>query len=190
MKAVLVKKIDGFDHYYISREGEVMSTNFHRTGRCQVLKPYTNNGGYQTVSLCKNGTVKIGMVHRLVAETFIPNPNNLPCVNHKDENKTNNHVDNLEWCTPKYNCNYGTRNSRMKRKLRENNKHKKQVAQISLDGTIVKIWDSMREAARNGYVFSNIWSCCNHINKTHKNYKWEYTLENNTQENTEELWEF
>ena len=79
----------------------------------KILKPVCNKNGYLKVNLCKNGKVKIYSLHRLVAKTFIPNPDNLPCVNHKDEDKTNNYPYNLEWCTHEYNNNYGTHNERI-----------------------------------------------------------------------------
>ena len=72
-----------------------------------ILSPKNNGTGYFIVCLYKNKTHKYYLIHRLVALTFLPNPNNLPCVNHKDEDKTNNRVDNLEWCDQKYNVNYG-----------------------------------------------------------------------------------
>ena len=76
--------------------------------RGKILKPVYDKNGYLKVFLCKNGKGTYFRVHRLVAKTFIPNPDNLPCVNHKDEDKTNNYPYNLEWCTDEYNKNYGT----------------------------------------------------------------------------------
>ena len=85
------------------------------------------NGGrkYIQVILCKNGKTKAFLVHRLVAEAFIPNPNNLPCVNHKDENPKNNHVDNLEWCTYSYNNTYNGRIDNCKQKISNSLKGRK-----------------------------------------------------------------
>ena len=85
------------------------------------LRGYLNERGYRKVCLTKNKHSKIRFVHRLVAEAFIPNPNKLPQINHKDEDKTNNHVDNLEWCTNKYNTNYG---EKRKQKLSINAKNR------------------------------------------------------------------
>ncbi len=82
----------------------------------KILKQSKNYKGYLFVGLCKNGKEKKYKVHRLVAEAFIDNPNNLPQVNHKNENKECNISNNLEWCTNKYNCNYGTRNERIYKK--------------------------------------------------------------------------
>lgn len=78
-----------------------------------IRKTRINFKGYETIKLSKNGFDKNFQIHRLVAQAFIPNPNNLPQINHKDENKLNNNVNNLEWCTNKYNSNYGTRNTKI-----------------------------------------------------------------------------
>lgn len=104
--------------YEVSNEGNVRSLNYRHTGKVQVLKLSVNRYGYLQVNLhSKEGKQKTYKVHRLVAQAFIPNPNNLPEVNHKDENKTNNCVENLEWCDRKYNNNYGSRNEKMSKTL-------------------------------------------------------------------------
>ena len=119
------KEIPGYEGYYeISNVGRVRSLT--RTITCKDGRQYTmkgdikflslNNKGYYMVNLYKNDKGKKVFVHRLVAEAFIPNPNNLPVVNHKDENPLNNNVDNLEWCTQKYNINYGTNRERSAQK--------------------------------------------------------------------------
>ena len=92
----------------VSNNGLFKYLNFNRTGKEHLLIPRLNNKGYQMVCLSKNGVARNYTVHKLVALAFIPNPNNLPEVNHKDENKLNNRADNLEWCSPTYNVNYGT----------------------------------------------------------------------------------
>jgi hypothetical protein len=91
-----------------NKEGRIRSV---KTGK--ILKPGKDKCGYSHVTLCKDGKTSRFQVHRLVATAFIPNPDNLPVVNHKDENPSNNCVDNLEWCTVKYNVNYGTCKQRM-----------------------------------------------------------------------------
>lgn len=83
-----------------------------KNGKIKPIKLVTTQSGYVVVTLCNKGQ-RVVAVHRLVAEAFIPNPDNLPQVNHKDEDKTNNNVENLEWCTSKYNNNYGTRCERI-----------------------------------------------------------------------------
>ena len=107
------KDIEGYEGLYqVSNLGRVKSLNYHRSWKEQCLKP-GKVCGYLYVILSKDGEVYGKYVHILVAEAFIPNPFNLPYVNHKDEVKTNNCVSNLEWCTAKYNTNYGTGMRRM-----------------------------------------------------------------------------
>lgn len=107
------KDIKGYeDLYQISNMGNVRSLNYSRTGKTEILRPGSDRG-YLCVGLCKNGKAKTYRVHRLVAQAFIPNPDELPCINHIDEDKTNNRVENLEWCDHAYNNNYGTRNERV-----------------------------------------------------------------------------
>ena len=104
--------------YQISNYGRVQS--FERNGtKGGILKSAKTKLGYMRVNLCKNNLHKSFSVHRLVALVFIPNPDNLPCVNHKDENKENNHVENLEFCSYIYNVNYGSRNERASKILSE-----------------------------------------------------------------------
>lgn len=100
------KVIDGYENYEVSNLGRVMSLKYHRGNRKVILKQSINAYGYPVVSLSKNGKSAPIAVHRLVATAFIPNPNNLPQVNHKDECKTNNAVWNLEWCDVSYNVSY------------------------------------------------------------------------------------
>lgn len=93
--------------YIINKTGNIISLNYARMNIMKELKYKSDKDGYIVVGMTKDKRVKWEKVHRLVAKTFIPNPNNYPCVNHKDENPSNNNVDNLEWCTHKYNNNYG-----------------------------------------------------------------------------------
>ena len=99
----------------------------------RILKPCTTKDGYLLVNLCKNGKVKSFLVHRLVAEAFIDNTDNLPQVNHKDENPLNNVVSNLEWCSYSYNNSYGTRLERVRDK-QINGKKSKPDLQYTIDG--------------------------------------------------------
>ena len=99
--------IEGYSNYMISNYGRVKSLNYRRTGKEKILSLKKDKKGYYYITLCKNGECKTFKVHRLVAKAFIPNPNNYPQVNHKDENPSNNCVENLEWCTNEYNLNYG-----------------------------------------------------------------------------------
>ena len=116
------KDIPGYERLYqVSNLGNVRSLNYNRTGEIKLLKQIPDKGGYKTIQLCKNGKPKHCKIHRLVAMAFIPNPNNLPAVNHKDENPSNNNVNNLEWCTIAYNNNYGTKKERLSESLRGEN---------------------------------------------------------------------
>lgn len=116
------KDIPGYEGLYqVSNLGNIRSLKYAGGNKVKLLKQATTNG-YKQVQLSKNGKGKNHLVHRLVAIAFIPNPNNLPVVNHKDENPSNNNVDNLEWCTQEYNINYGTRNERASESMKgENN---------------------------------------------------------------------
>lgn len=178
----IFKDIKGYEgKYQVSNYGNVKSLNYHRTGKEKLMKPVQNTKGYFWVMLCK--PLKKFFIHRLVANAFIPNPDNLPCVNHKDEDKTNNHVNNLEFCTHKYNNEYGTRLKRVIETQLKNHKLSKKVYQYTLDGELVKEWKSIRECSRNGFDKGNIVSCCKGgrfrnnkwVNITqHRGYKWSY----------------
>lgn len=106
----IFKDIENYEGLYqISNFGRVYSLISKK-----FMSPVSNGNGYLSVNLSKNGKLKHCYIHRLVASTFIPNPSNLPQINHISEIKTENFVSNLEWCTPKYNCNYGSHTERIK----------------------------------------------------------------------------
>lgn len=141
--------------------------------REKEVKGYICNEGYKIVYLTissRNRMIK--KVHRLVAEAFIPNPNNLPQVNHKDENRLNNSVQNLEWCSAKHNANYGTR----KDKLRKASGI--QVAQYDLKGNLIRIWDSISQASKSfgTDTTSGIRRVCKQEpgRNTYKGFIWKY----------------
>ena len=157
----MVRIIEKYPNYTISDKGEIVNINTNKE-----LKPYIRNDGYVIISLSKGGKKYKCYLHRLVAETFIPNPDNLPQVNHKDENKSNNCVSNLEWITPKDNCNYGTRNER------QGLGHSKPIEQYDLEGNFIKEWNSAAQVERDlGFNHSNISKCCLGQQKTAYNYK-------------------
>ena len=111
------RTIVGYEgQYEVSSYGRVRSLDrydrMNRFWKGRILNLHTGTGGYLFVGLSSNGNEKNYLVHRMVAQAFIPNPDNLPQVNHKDEDKSNNRVDNLEWCTSFYNNEYGTRKKR------------------------------------------------------------------------------
>lgn len=133
--------------YLISDDGKVFSVRSNR-----LIKNQLSNKGYYRVELNFSGKAEKYSVHRLVAEAFIPNPDNLPEVNHKDENPLNNHVSNLEWCTHLYNVNYGTRVARIQSKrqtpMGADNSQSIRVYQFDLNGNFIAEYGSCGEAGR------------------------------------------
>ena len=150
-----IKNYEGI--YGITSCGKVWSYK-----RKKFLKPTDNGSGYLIVQLCKNGEVKTYSLHRLVAQAYLPNPENLPQVNHRDENKTNNCLQNLEWCDAKYNANYGTRNETIK----------KPILQFTLDGEFVREWSSATDVGKTVNV--GICNCLKGRKKSAYGYIWEY----------------
>ena len=187
------KNIKKFEDYQVSNLGKVKSLKF---GKEKIMSQKIDRKGYLCVNLCKNGKHKKFSVHRLVAEAFIPNPNNYPQVNHKDENKQNNFVyinedgtvdlekSNLEYCTNEYNHNYGTAIERAAEKIKGRTdivekrvaKLLKPIQQIDLGtGIVLKKWPSIVEVQRKlGYNQSCISNCLRGRTKTSYGYKWEY----------------
>lgn len=157
----------------IDRKQIFKGTESIRHGR--KLCPHQSNSGYLYVTLAKNNKKQSVLVHRIIAETFLPNLNRLPQVNHKDENKLNNSIENLEWCDAKYNTNYGT--GTIRRSISQKNDKNKsiQTAMFSLDGLLVGLFPSAREAARDtGIPKTLIYKCCRGENKTARGYKFKY----------------
>ena len=144
----------------------------------QLLTPrLTNQPPFYLTVLLSNGEGfrRCFLAHVLVARTFIPNPNNLPFINHKDENPRNNRVENLEWCTQKYNCNYGTHNARMAKTISETAYQRRKVVQLSLGGKPIAVFDSITLAGRKfGVGPSLISACCRRITPTGYGYRWMY----------------
>lgn len=159
------KDVIGYEGLYqISNSGKI------RNLAGEILTPVDNGNGYLRFSL-SHGKRKYETVylHRALAEAFIPNPNNLSEVNHKDENKLNNDIDNLEWCTPKYNVNYGTRNQRSGEQLR-----RKIVGTRIKDGSTIQ-FDGVVESERAGFNKSAISNCLQGLSQSSGGYVWKYS---------------
>ena len=171
--------------YKVSNLGKILSLNYRRTGKAKLMTPGTDKDGYFQVILYKNGESKTCKVHRLVAETFLPNPENLPEVNHKDEDKTNNFVflnedgtvnkkkSNLEWKNHRDNLNHGTHNERVA-KANTNGKLSKRVLQLSLSGELICEYPSTRECERNGFDHGAVAKCCRGEKPQYKGFIWKY----------------
>lgn len=158
----------------------------YRRTHNNIRKVRITRNGYCRVNLSKGNIVKCFNVHRLVAMAFIPNPDNLPQVNHKDENKLNNKVENLEWCTQRYNNLWGTARQRQNETRHRNDPNceiwkksalhmAKKVAKCSKDGEILNTYPSMTSAANEtGVAIRTISHQCNGKSKSRRNYYWRY----------------
>ena len=179
------KDIRGYEGYYqVSNLGRVKSLQtkkYSHIKKCaivvmreKILKPHPDTKKYLLVDLKKDGKRNTQKVHRLVAEAFVPNDNNYPQVNHKDENKQNNCVENLEWCTPQYNLEYGTTRKRIAQG------HMKKVIQISATGEIINKWDSIEETSKALNVCRNsitLWCLHGVKPRKYKNYTFKLVKE-------------
>lgn len=172
------RQVYGYENLYeVSNFGRVRSLDkYDSRGHFRagfVLKPSirSNNSQYLRVGLTKDGIRKHKNVHRIVATSFLPNPQNLPQVNHKDENKLNNYVENLEWCTASYNANYGTRQKRIIEK------RSRAIIGESLDKDIKIYLKSSRSGDFIGFRHSAITACAKGKRHTHKCFKWRYSNE-------------
>lgn len=178
---VIWRDIEGFEGIYqVSNTGLVRSLDrkiVYKNGHTvnvkgKELKHKITKGGYHRVSLSKNNKWKEYLVHRLVASAFIPNEDNLPQINHKDQNTHNNEVSNLEWCTMEYNLNYGDRGS----KISEATLGSKKTKPVICEDLNLR-FDSVREAARELKIsMHGIYSACNGGYKTYNNMRWRYDV--------------
>lgn len=165
------KDIENYEGLYrISSWGRVKSLRY---GKERILKP-ANVDGYLRVCLYKDGEPKWFKIHRLVAEAFLDNPDNLPEVNHKDEDKSNNNVNNLEFCSRQYNVNYGTGHQRSN-ETQTNGSKSKIVLQYNMDGVLIAEYPSIMEVQRQlGFNQGYICHCCNgRFNKAY-GFIWHY----------------
>lgn len=183
---------------YIVNDCGINDKTVYSLKRKKFLKPCLSNTGYYVLAL--GG--KRYTLHRLIATLFIPNPQDKPCIDHINGDRTDNRVENLRWCTYKENNNNPIyierkvgqkRSDRVKQKMSESRKGKKfqklsdakkgiipkanppkQVYQYTLDGELVKVWKSTMECQRNGFTQSKVSQCCRGERKTHKGYVWKY----------------
>lgn len=176
------RPIEGFPNYLVSNKGRVYSLprprydkpNYIQKGR--LLSPRLGGHGYYYVGLCDKGNVTTKTVHRLVAEAFLPNPNDFECVNHRDECRVNNFVENLEWCTTAYNVTYG--GAIRKRQARF---HAigitKGIEQYDKEGNYIGSFSSVSEAARSiGRKPGGITNCCKGNRNSAYGFVWKYKI--------------
>ena len=174
--------------YQVSNLGRFKNLNYRNTGKAELLNPGTNKDGYLQVCLSKNGEYKMCLFHRLIAETFLPNPENKPYINHKiegdkgkkinmvifnEDGTVNKERTTIEWCTPKENNDYGTRNERVA-KANTNGIRSKPVLQLSLTGDLIREWPSVGECGRNGFNKGAVAACCRGEKPQYKGFRWEY----------------
>lgn len=158
------KDIPDYDGYQISNLGRLKSLKRNIIMKCN------KRGDYNSIGLYNKDGYKRFNIHRLVAQVFIPNPDNLPCVNHIDGNKLNNCVDNLEWCTHSENSKHAYNNNLLKY---ETLFKSKKLNQYDLNGNFIKTWNSQKEA-RKVYGKIHASECHNGTLKSSKGYIWRY----------------
>ena len=196
-----IKKYEGL--YQVSNMGRVKSLNYRKTGKERILKGVDYGQGYLYVSLIKDGKVEQCRINRLVAQAFLDNPEGYTDVNHRDENKQNNCVENLEWCSRSYNINYGTRNKKASEKLKGKKhseehikkiseklkgrkqseehikKRSKPVFSVDKESGLIMWWQSASEAGRVlGIAPTHITKCCKGKYKSAGGHVWFYAEDN------------
>lgn len=181
--------------YKVSNLGRVRSVDrlvtykngVHHLHKGKLISYDTDVNGYYYIYLYKHGKRKAFKVHRLVALAFISNPHHYPCINHKDENRQNNNVNNLEWCTVKYNNNYGHHAIKERKSMLNNKLKSKPVLQYTKDGKFINEWPSCAEAGRHGFDPSSVIRCCKGRSKTCGGYKWKYGLKPVVEKTTDKV---
>ena len=162
--------VPGYPLYQVSSFGRVKSCNLYSHSQPIIMHSWPDKDGHMKVRLSKDGKASNVFVHRLVAIAFIPNPKNLPIVNHLDENPANNRIENLEWCTALENTVYNKMPTRRAAALR------RPIIQKDLNGHVVKIWSSRAEIeAKTEYFGGNITLVCQGKRKSAYGFTWEYS---------------
>lgn len=177
MKQEIWVPVLGNDAYKASNQGNIMSLNYRRTGKEHIMKQYCNSNGYCEIDLRKHGIISKALVSHLVWEAFNgPIPEGMQ-VNHINEDKTDNRLENLNLMAPSENINWGTRNERAGKSISKTLTRAlgKMVEQYTLDGTHICTWFSTRAVEKElGYHQSNISACCRGVSKTAYGYIWKY----------------
>lgn len=162
----VIRGVDFTGLYEVSTKGRIRNARNLNI----ITYRHIDAGGYIETKMYRDGNRVRYPIHRLVAIAFLINPNNYDTVNHRDEVKTNNDVNNLEWCSRSYNTTYGTA---VKRRTAIGRKHFIPVRQIDSNGNIVAIYSSISEAARAGFSKQMIYNCIHRICRSHRGYRWE-----------------
>lgn len=173
------KEIIGFPGYQVNEKGEIVSLHYLHHNMTRKLKLRKSRNGYYSVCLYKDGKAYSKLIHRIVAQTFIPNPNNFPQVNHIDGDKGNNNVSNLEWVSNSGNIKHAIRNNLISKErlintteaMSKNNR--KAVLQFDIQGKFIARYNSAQEAALMNNL-SNVSACCRGKYKTTGGYIWRY----------------
>lgn len=157
------RDIKGYEGLYqISNFGNIKGLKYQK-----ILTPKKRNDGYLNIQLYKNNKRKKFFIHRLVAETFLENPKKYPCVNHIDENKQNNNLINLEFCSIKYNNRYSL--------YKSNKRKRRKINQYDLNGNFIMQWKSIKEINRKlNLSYYGIFNCLSGRQNTSCNYIWKY----------------
>lgn len=168
----MFKVIQDFPRYRIHDSGLIESD--YPDGTWKELKQvYDKSSGYMLVTLCYNGIRKNKRVHRLLMEAFVPNPLGLTQINHKDANKLNNSLDNLEWCSPKENSIHAVSLGLNSSCIETN---RTGVNQFDMESNFINSFKSLHEAERlTGICWQNIWKVCNNLRRSAGSFRWEYS---------------